>query len=237
MEDFVSLMPHCKKDSKLDTKKDLRGINDLADLKGCSSCCYFEVKKKRDLYLWIAKSPHGPSAKFHVSNVHTMEEMKLVGNHLRGSRPILSFSRSFEELPHLQVLKEMFTHVFGVPRGHHKMKPFVDHVTSFSVADGCVWMRNYQITEPLTAKAGSLDGTGLVEVGPRLSMNLIKVFSGSFGGSTLFANEVYVSPNAVRAEERKADAMRYENKVKDKAARKKHVASLPPEQGEFDSLF
>jgi hypothetical protein len=35
--------------------------------------------------------------------------------------------------------------VFGTPRGHHRVKPFFDHVLSFSLADGCVWMRNYQV--------------------------------------------------------------------------------------------
>lgn len=237
MEDLASMLPHSKKDAKLDTKKDLRGINELADLKGCSSCCYFEVKKKKDLYIWLSKSPHGPSAKFHVTNVHTMEEMKLVGNHLKGSRPVLSFSRSFDELPHLQVLKEMLTQVFAVPRGHHKMKPFVDHVTSFSVADGCIWMRNYQITEPTDAKANSLEGLGLVEVGPRACLNPIKVFAGSFGGATLYANGVYVSPNAVRAEERRNEGTKYASKVQEKSARKKHVAANPPLRGEFDGMF
>jgi len=43
--------------------------------------------------------------------VHTMAELKLVGNHLKGSRAILSFSPSFDRLPHLQLLKEMFTQV------------------------------------------------------------------------------------------------------------------------------
>jgi ribosome biogenesis protein BRX1 len=35
--------------------------------------------------------------------------------------------------------------VFGTPRGHHRVKPFFDHVLSFSLADGCVWMRSYQV--------------------------------------------------------------------------------------------
>jgi hypothetical protein len=113
---------------------------------------YFEARKHKDLYLWLAKAPHGPSVKFHVTNgatagsvwvcrelpaatlaamlagrlgdslarllsvlllllcpqytwklctplfrpdaaVHTLEELKLSGNHLKGSRPVLSFDR------------------------------------------------------------------------------------------------------------------------------------------------
>lgn len=43
--------------------------------------------------------------------VHTMEELKLTGNHLKGSRPILTFSSNFDKSPHWQLLKEMITQV------------------------------------------------------------------------------------------------------------------------------
>lgn len=33
--------------------------------------------------------------------------------------------------------------------------------------------------------------------GPRLSLNPIKIFAGSFGGSVLYSNPNYVSPNLV----------------------------------------
>ena len=35
--------------------------------------------------------------------------------------------------------------VFATPKRHHKSKPFFDHVISFAVADGRIWMRNYQV--------------------------------------------------------------------------------------------
>ena len=34
-----------------------------------------QVRKKQDLYIWLAKSPEGPSVKFLVANVHTMAEV------------------------------------------------------------------------------------------------------------------------------------------------------------------
>ena len=37
-------------------------------VQGCSSVLYFEARKHKDLYLWVAKAPGGPSAKFHVTN-------------------------------------------------------------------------------------------------------------------------------------------------------------------------
>ncbi|KAG1658800.1 hypothetical protein FOA52_003331 [Chlamydomonas sp. UWO 241] len=38
----------------------------------------------------------------------------------------------------------MLAQVFTTPHRHHKSKPFFDHVVSFAIADGRIWMRNYQ---------------------------------------------------------------------------------------------
>lgn len=43
--------------------------------------------------------------------VHTMEELKLTGNHLKGSRPILTFSTNFDKEPHWKLLKEIIMQV------------------------------------------------------------------------------------------------------------------------------
>ena len=65
-----------------------------------------------------------------------MEELHFTGNCLKGSRPILSFDASFDKESYLRVLKEMFLHIFGVPKASRKVKPFVDHVMGFTLADG-----------------------------------------------------------------------------------------------------
>ena len=44
--------------------------------------------------------------------VHTMEELKLTGNHLKGSRPLLTFSTNLDKDPHWKLLKEMITQVY-----------------------------------------------------------------------------------------------------------------------------
>ena len=121
-----------------------------------------------------------------------MAELKLSGNHLKGSRPVLSFDKvclfmappaghhfiadiasgtcchtcsapcgqgtrltcdsrdallqTFDEAPHWQLLKEVFSHVFATPKRHHRSKPFFDHVIAFCIADGRVWLRNYQVS-------------------------------------------------------------------------------------------
>ncbi|KAK2437787.1 FBD-associated F-box protein [Trifolium repens] len=56
---------------------------------------------------FISGWQNGPSVKFLVSAVHTMEELKLTGNHLKGYRPILTFSSNFEKDTHWKLLKEM----------------------------------------------------------------------------------------------------------------------------------
>ncbi len=71
-----------------------------------------------------SKTPNGPSAKFQVQNIHTMDELKMTGNCLKGSRPILSFDKEFDEKPHWTLIKEMFTQMFGVPKGAPQIQAF-----------------------------------------------------------------------------------------------------------------
>ncbi|KAI3457483.1 hypothetical protein Pfo_014146 [Paulownia fortunei] len=215
MLNLVEFLPHCKKDNK------------LVELKSCSSCLFFEC-------------PNGPSVKFLVNawrfpndicsicvfDVHTMEELKLTGNHLKGSCPILTFSSNFDQNPHWKLFKEMITQKFGTPKGHRKSKPYHDHIFVFSIADDHIWFRNYQILCPHSGAKkldrGDLEKMTLVEVGPRFCLNPIKVFGGSFGGPTLYENPFYVSPN---------------QKVKAKTRRKTHELANPLEIDEFADMW
>lgn len=47
----------------------------------------------------------------HVQNVHTMDELKMTGNCLKGSRGLVSFDRAFDESEWGRLVKELFTHV------------------------------------------------------------------------------------------------------------------------------
>ncbi|KAL4420930.1 hypothetical protein ABPG77_001413 [Micractinium sp. CCAP 211/92] len=237
MLDLGQLLPHSKRDSKLDTKSERGVINEVADMKGCTSVLYFEARKHKDLYLWLAKAPGGPSVKFHVTNVHTLEELKLSGNHLRGSRPVLSFDKSFDEQPHLQLLKEMFTQMFATPKRHHKSKPFFDHVTSFSVADGRIWLRNYQVVPDPDTKKTAAEGLTLVEVGPRACLQPIKMFAGSFGGPVIYENAEYVSPNTIRSMLKRRQQGKYVSKVQSRQERKQHVAANPLPKDALGDVF
>jgi ribosome biogenesis protein BRX1 len=166
-----------------------------------------------------------------------MAELKLSGNHLKNSRPVLSFGAEFDEQPHLQLLKEVFTQVFATPKRHHKSKPFFDHVLNFSVTDGRIWLRNYQVLPDTDGKKSSPAAVSLVEVGPRACLNPIKVFSGSFGGPVIFENPAYVSPNAIRAAEKAQAQGKYATKVASREQRKLHVISNPTPRDEFADVF
>uniref|UniRef100_A0A7S2RF24 Brix domain-containing protein n=1 Tax=Mucochytrium quahogii TaxID=96639 RepID=A0A7S2RF24_9STRA len=226
MEDMRSMLPHHRKEVKLDVKKNLQDINYLCDLKACNNAMYFEARKSKDLYMWLSKTPNGPSVKFHLLNIHTMDELRLTGNCLKGSRPFLSFSKEFDLSPPLQLVKELFTQIYGTPNGHPKSKPFIDHVMTFSFLDGKIWFRHFQITDstqdPAEIKKALKKGvetTKLVEIGPRFVLNIIKIFESSFGGRTLFDNEEYVTPNTVRRMEKRGKGATYKKRKMEEGKR------------------
>jgi len=245
MGDVRSLLPHNKLDVKLDTKRELTAINEISEMKSCNSALFFEFRKRKDLYLWASATPFGPSCKFLVQNVHTMEELRLTGNHLKGSRPILSFDAAFEAEPHLKILKELFTRIFGTPLGHPKSKPFIDHVINFSVLDGRIWFRNFQIVddtlnEKKLAKivaSGKEAANKLVEIGPRFVLQPVRIFSGSFTGQTLFQNREYVSPNVARAAEARKKGTLYASRVQQKVDHVARVAGYEHEKDVVDDVF
>jgi ribosome biogenesis protein BRX1 len=219
MDDLFRMMPHAKSDSKMQKKESLFAVNEIAEMKNCSRVLLVEGRRKRDVFLWAGIVARGPSVKFEVENIHTMAELKMTGNCLAASRPLLSFSEDFSSTgePHWQIVKELLTGMFGIPNHHPKSQPFFDHVFNFSLVDGKVWFRNYQILEE--------DGS-LAEIGPRMVLNPIKIFEGSFCGQTLWENSTYVTPTAKRSLLRRAKAGKYQEKLASKAA---YEASRPTE--------
>jgi ribosome biogenesis protein BRX1 len=105
LEDLTKLIPHSKRESKVERKGGKGQIDELCYERSCNNFIYFESRnhKVTDLYMWLSKSPNGPSVKFALSNIHSMDDLKLTGNCLKYSRPFLSFDGSFENpsLPHL----------------------------------------------------------------------------------------------------------------------------------------
>jgi ribosome biogenesis protein BRX1 len=169
-----NLMPHAKVDSKFNRKHGLIELSEIAEIRNCNKVLFIEMHRKQDAYMWLSAAPDGPSAKFSLENMHTMEELKLTGNCLKGSRPILSFNGEFDSMPYLKLLKELFVQIFGTPNHHPKSQPFVDHVMNFSLVDNKIWVRNFQIGD---------ENGNLAEIGPRypiiilININFLKVES------------------------------------------------------------
>ena len=85
--------------------------------------------------MWIGRVGEnaGPSARFHLTNVHTMDELRLTGNCMKGGRPVLTFDESFGRLNHLKLLRELFVAVFGTPRGHPKTHVYIQKYRSVDI--------------------------------------------------------------------------------------------------------
>lgn len=249
LADLHALLPHSRKDAKLDTKTHLAQLNELADLYSCNNILFCEARKAQDLYIWLAKPPNGPTLKLHAQNIHTMEELNFTGNCLKGSRAILSFDAAFDAQAHWRLVKELLTHVFGVPEGARKAKPFVDHVMGFTLADGKIWVRCYEIGETEGGKAGAAaaeeeeragekvsrggeTSLALTEIGPRFVLTPIVILEGSFGGPVIYENKEFVSPNQIRSDLRKAKAGRYNRRAEGTVERKAKKRDLGLRTGE-----
>lgn len=227
MNNIMSLIPHSKKECKIERKVAIDQLNEICFNHSCSNCVYFE-RRKRELIMWVFKSPEGPSLKFQVNSINTLDEPKMMGNCLKYSRPIISFDKSFDneaETPQLGLIKEMLTHVFNTPRYHPKSKPFHDHIINFYNVNNTVFFRNYQILNDVkdTFKStDDLDKLQLVEIGPRISLKLIKIFDGVLGGKCLYSNPLYIPPavvlkrNAMKFKERQIRLMEKEDDLKGK---------------------
>ena len=88
-----------------------------------------------------------------------------------------------------------------------RAKPFIDHILTFSLLDGKIWFRNFQVgnlylkyigSERLQRHQQILEKdplqpngpteTSLVEIVPRFVLTPIRFFEGAFSGATIFSN-------------------------------------------------
>jgi len=143
-------------------------------------------------------------------------------------------------------VRALLAATFGTPLGHPKSKPFFDHVLSFALVDGRVWVRHYQIAESedgakraeiaAAARAGD-DLTSLVEIGPRLVLQPIRLFAGAFGGVTLYGNHAYTSPNAQRSAAKAKLGQKYADKKAAQDARAEHLEGAELARDPVESVF
>lgn len=226
LRDLHNLLPHTKRESKFDSKTPLSAINEVCQLQNINHVFFFE-HKRACTFVWISRCPSGPSIRFILQNVMTMGELKLSGNCLKGSRPLLRFDDSFETVEHLKLIKELLIHIFGIPNGHKESKPFFDHIFSFSYIDERIWFRNYQIVPDPENKLPFL----LIEIGPRFVLKPERIFSGSFFGGTIWRN----SKLSIKKEEEISKDYINRKRNKFKTQKNKDEAILP--KTELDDLF
>lgn len=215
MTDLLALLPHSKKEAKVEKHTQISSLVELADMHSCSSLLYIESRKHFN-FLWMAGCPEGPSVKFLLQNVHTSQELKLTGNCVKYSRPLLTFGPEFETEQYLQLIQQLITQTFSTPRYHPKSKAFHDHSLHFAVADGKIWVRHYElIKQP--------DEVALVEIGPRFVLTPVKMLAGILSGKSFFTDTVATIPN-------KRPKPTYEQKMKKKAKKEARTIELPKDE-------
>jgi len=189
ISDLRSLMPHSKSEPKLDINKDMSVINEIAELRGCNNCIFIDAKSQSEVIFWVVKAPNGPSVKFQMFNPKPSGNFEFIGNCLLGSRPIVTFDAHFESTPYWKLIKELLSQVFSTPKGHPNSKPFVDHTISFFIQENRIWFRSYQFAPKTNENRGT---TELVEIGPRFTLEPIKIYEGSFGGPIIYTNKSHI---------------------------------------------
>jgi len=101
----------------------------------------------------------------------------------------------------MRLMKELLLQIFNTPKNHPKSKPFIDHVLSFKLHDNKIWFRAYQIMNQHEEKFTEKDDVEklvLIEIGPRMTLQPIKMFDGSLGGKALWQNSAFIAPSKLR---------------------------------------
>lgn len=205
INDLFAMIPQAKKESKVEKDHPLAYVKELTLLHSCNNTMYFE-SRKTELYLWIGKYPNGPSAKFLIQNIMCLEDTRFPGNCLKYSRPMLSFDKSFKE-PHLKLIQGMIIDAIGTPKYHPKSKPFLDHVMCFYFDQGKIYARHYQINNNTEAKNVNIKvdakKLSLAEIGPRFTMQVVKIFDDFLGGESIWMNKHFTTPAQIRRDIKK----------------------------------
>lgn len=221
LRDLIGLMPHAREHAKMGRTNRLGDdLVEISSLHQCNSVMFLEPHRNDVTYVWIAQSPNGPSIKFQLTNVHTADEMRMAGNCLKYSRPLLHFDRDFETQPHLRVVRSLLHMAFNTPRYHPKSKPFVDRVMSFFWLDGHIWVRNYQIV-PGQQKPS------LMEIGPRFTLEPVLILNGCCKGSVLWRSDAAKAPTEQRRTRKMRRLEKQQANEAVKAKSDKHKALYP----------
>ncbi|EAN92501.1 putative ribosome biogenesis protein [Trypanosoma cruzi] len=231
LTDIRGLMPHSREHPKIGrTHKLGDDLVELCSLHQCNSSLLIEAHRHDISYMWIAQAPHGPSVKLQLTNVHTADELRMAGNCLKYSRPLLHFDREFETHPHLRVVRSLLQMAFNTPRYHPKSKPFIDHIICFFYLDHHIWFRHYQITDG--------EPRALMEIGPRFTLEPAAILNGCCKGTVVWKSDMAKSPTEQRRDRktRRLEKTQINEGIKTKSEMHKAL-NPPPEQNPLDLVF
>lgn len=221
IKDFIQILPHCKTDSKLEKREIQEQIKSICQMNSATNYMYFENRGKKT-FLYIGKYPEGPTIKYLIKNCVAGNDLRYTGNCLKSSRPILSFGSEFQNNIQKKLEKNLWVDILNVPNNHPKSQPFVDKIFAFNYVKGISYFRNYQIKQ----NGHKTTDVELIEIGPRMNLELIRVFSGVLGGETLYKNPNFVSATEERRlKNKKIDKIR-KKKVKNLKVREKRMKNL-----------
>ncbi|CAD2096444.1 hypothetical protein YYG_04604 [Plasmodium vinckei petteri] len=190
IDNLKLLLPHHKMESKWSKKGKKIDLSNVCYSNNCSNLIFFDIKRNR-YCLWICKNKTGPSLYFEILDYIPLHSLAFPGNCLLYSRPLLIFSKQFDELEHLKLIKEMFIHIFGTPKYHPLSKPFYDHCYNFYYIKDLIYFRHYQILPTTLADSNNINKQKLVEIGPQFTLHIIKIFDKFFKGDIIYENLKY----------------------------------------------
>jgi ribosome biogenesis protein BRX1 len=176
------MIPHAKKDQALRSSEFIN-LGNIASDRHCDTIGLFETRHRAvngECYLWIARTPEGPSVNFFIEDAQCIRWLRLIGNCLKGSRPILQFDPALEDDGVYAVAKNLLFRLFAVPFQDPHSKPFVDRTMTFLRDGEAIVIRHYQI------QWGD-DGTTteLAEIGPRVRLPEFRACGGLEGPQDL----------------------------------------------------
>lgn len=190
VDNLKLLLPHHKMESKWSKKGKKIDLSNICYSRNCNNLIFFDIKRNR-YCLWICKNITGPSLYFEILDYIPLHSFSFPGNCLLYSRPLLIFSKQFDELDHLKLIKEIFIHVFGTPKYHPLSKPFYDHCYNFYYINDLIYFRHYQILPTTLADSNNINKQKLVEIGPQFTLHIIKIFEQFFKGNVIYENLKY----------------------------------------------
>ncbi|KAM0672276.1 ribosome biogenesis protein BRX1 [Ordospora colligata] len=161
----ISKLVKVEEEHKWDMGNDYHELRELARMNECDSVMFFQSTKRMD-GLWIGILD-GTSIFFKMHNVSTVRECNFPVNVFVDCGYVLMFSKEFEEIEHLKYVKDVVEHVF-------KSNETKDKALCFFYLDGMIWVRCYKI------------GEDMEEIGPRVVLEVVKVFEKCFSGNFLY---------------------------------------------------